>query len=96
MHLDRNAATKITLGLVMSHLDYENTILSGLPNTTIKRLQKVQNMASKVVLGREASSSATFDLKILHWLPIQARIDYKIFLLVFKCIIKQARTGLPL
>jgi hypothetical protein len=47
-------------------------------------------MAAKVVLGREASSSATFNLKILHWLPIQANIDYKILLLVFKCINNEA------
>ena len=38
-------------GLVTSHLDYCNAIVSGLPEYLMDLLQKVQNPAAKLVLG---------------------------------------------
>ena len=35
--------------LVMSHLEYTNTILTGIPEVDIQKMQKVQNMAAKLV-----------------------------------------------
>ena len=43
------AANILVMGLVISHLDYANSILIGIPDVTIKQLQCVQNMAAKVV-----------------------------------------------
>ena len=43
--LDENVAHTLVLGLVISHLDYVNGILSGLPDIGINKLQKVQNAA---------------------------------------------------
>ena len=72
--------------LVLSHLDYANAILIGLPKCDINKLQKIQNIAAKLILGRSYRDSATQSLKDLHWLPISARIDFKVSLLVFKCL----------
>ena len=44
-------------------------------------MQKVQNMAAKLVLNRDKWSSNNESLKQLHWLPIQAWIDFKILVL---------------
>ena len=44
------AANTLVMGLVISHLDYANSILIGVPDITMKQLQYVQNMAAKVVL----------------------------------------------
>ena len=38
--------------LVMSHLDYANSILVGLPKTSTGLLQRIQNMVVKIVLGK--------------------------------------------
>ena len=38
------------LTMVISHLDYANAIMVGLPEKHIAKLQHVQNMAAKVVL----------------------------------------------
>ena len=47
---------------------------------------KVQNAAAKLVLVMKKHDSATAALTRLHWLPIRARIDFKILTLVHKCL----------
>ena len=72
--------------LTLSHLDYANSLLRGLPAKTIKIMQNIQNLGAKVILGKQKSDSSMECLKTLHWLPIKYRIDYKICTLVFKCL----------
>ena len=50
--LTSKASSRAVIALVMSHLDYVNSILVGLPKASINLLQKVQNMAAKIVLGK--------------------------------------------
>ncbi len=47
-------------------------------------------MAAKVVTGTSKYDSSTAALKTLHWLAIRLRIEFKIFILVFKCVHCQA------
>ena len=70
----------------MSHLDYSNAILIGLPKHEIGRLQRVQVLATRAVLGRRAHESSTRCLKQLHLLPINLRIEHKVLTLVFKAL----------
>ena len=74
------------LGLVMSHLDYVNSAFIGLPASDINKMQRVQNAAAKLVLNLNRMDSSTEALKKLHWLPIKFRIQFKILLLVYKCL----------
>ena len=71
--------------LVISHIDYCNAVLFGLPDCLIKKLQRVQNCAAKLVLQRNRFDAAAA-LRELHWLPVKNRIRYKIALTVFKCL----------
>ena len=80
--------------LALSHLDYTNSLLIGLPAKTIKIMQNIQNLAAKVILGKQKSDSSKECLKALHWLPIKSRIDYKVCTLVFKCLHAMAPTYL--
>ena len=73
-------------GLVISHLAYANAVLVGLPRYELNKLQRVQNIVAKLVLKKRKYDSATEYRRELHWLPISARIDFKIILLVFKCL----------
>ena len=50
------------------------------------KLQLVQNHAARLVKKVNKRSSAKSLLKELHWLPVEQRIDYKIALIVFKCL----------
>ena len=73
-------------GLVLVHLDYSNAILSGISKTDIRRMQRIHNFAAKVVLGKKKKDSSTECLYELQWLPISARIEYKVLVLVYKCL----------
>ena len=92
--INTKIAKQLASALVLSHLDYSNSILCGLPANTIKPLQRIQNWAARVVLGQSKHDSAEAALKELHWLPIVERIDFKIACLVFKCIHKKAPSTL--
>ena len=77
-YLTTEACTKAVITLVMTHLDYANIILNGFPKASIHQLQKVQNMAAKIVLQRSPFESSSEYLEELHWLPIQYWINFKV------------------
>ena len=88
--LTQETAHMLVRGLVTSHLDYCNAIFAGLPNVLLKTLQKVQNIAAKLVLGYSKYDSSKMALNTLHWLPVKKRIDFKILSLVHKCLYGKA------
>ena len=75
--LTRKACTKMVISLVISHFDYANSLLVGLKQVSLNQLQRVQNMAAKIVLNKSKYDSPTRCLEELHWLPIQQRITIK-------------------
>ena len=83
-YLTKSASNKLMVSLVISHLDYANALLGGLPKCSINQLQRVQNIAAKIVLGKGRYNSSTRCLAELHWLPFQQRIEFKIITLVHK------------
>ena len=52
----------------------------------MRKYQQIQNMATKLILNRLKRDSATNVHYELHWLPIKARIEYKIPLVALKCL----------
>ena len=70
---------------VISRMDQNNSLLLGLPNTRISRIQMVQNASARMITGARKIEHITPILANLHWLPIQKRIIFKVLLLIFKC-----------
>jgi len=77
--------TSIVHAFVCSRLDYCNSLLMGLPKQRLAPLQSVLNSSARLIarLPRFAHISP-YMLEVLHWLPISARIHYKILILVSK------------
>jgi len=82
--LDTNTAETIGRSIVMSRLDYCNSLLAFTSKQNVHRLQIVQNQLARLVSGSDYRQSATPILSSLHWLPVQQRIKYKIVTMVFK------------
>ena len=59
--------------LVLSRLDYCNSLLVGLSQYLIKRLQGVQNAAARLILRTPRSEHISPLLQNLHWLPVNRR-----------------------
>ena len=81
--ITRDAANTIACSIVCSRLDYCNTILYGVSDYNISRLQRVQNALARTVCAAPYRS-ATDLRRSLHWLPVQQRIAYKIAMTTFK------------
>uniref|UniRef100_A0A8C1S6N0 Reverse transcriptase domain-containing protein n=1 Tax=Cyprinus carpio TaxID=7962 RepID=A0A8C1S6N0_CYPCA len=79
-------AEKLVHAFVSSRLDYCNALLIGIPNKSLQRLQYVQNSAARILMRVRKYDHITPILHSLHWLPVSARIEYKISLLTYQCI----------
>src|SRR3989442_1716297 len=85
--LDLNSSIQLANALVSSKLDYCNSLFYGLPDTSIKRLQRVQNSLARVIFpSLKRSDHITPALAKLHWLPIHNRIKFKIATITFKVL----------
>jgi hypothetical protein len=85
-YLTQAATEKMVHAFISSHLDQNNALLYGLPKYLTDKLQKVQNNAARIITRTAKYDHIKPVLQSLHWLPVPARIKYKILLFTFKCI----------
>ncbi len=89
-YLTREATETLVHSFIFSHIDYCNALLYGVPNYQIKKLQRIQNMAAKLVFQQPKFSHVTPLLTQLHWLQVKDRIKFKVLILTFKGVHKLA------
>ena len=80
-YLTVEATKTLVCSFVLSRLDYCNSLLAGCPQHLINKLQKVQNSAARLILQARKHDHITPLLHALHWLPVYARINYKLSVL---------------
>jgi hypothetical protein len=83
-YLSTHTTVTLVCAFVLSKLDYCNSLLSGCPQYLINKLQRVQNSAARLIFHAKKHDHATPLLRSLHWLPVQARIEYKLSTLCYK------------
>lgn len=84
--LSDTVAETLIHAFITSRLDYCNSVLVGLPASSLKKLQYVQNLAARVLTHTRSREHITSRLKELHWLPVHFRIQFKVLLLVYKSL----------
>ncbi|XP_063813349.1 uncharacterized protein LOC135051115, partial [Pseudophryne corroboree] len=85
-YLTQDTAETLIHALIISRIDYCNSLLTGLPKTRLSPLQSILNAAARLIFLARRSSSADPLCQSLHWLPVLYRIQYKILLLTHKAI----------
>ena len=85
-YLDVKSTETMVHAFITNKLDYCNSLLYGLPDCQIQKLQRVQNAAARIITGIKKYDHITPALKELHWLPVQQRIEFKILLLTYKAL----------
>ena len=76
--------------LIVSKIDNCNSLLYGIPDYEINRLQMLQNSCARLIYNRKKYDHVSYLLTKLHWLPIKQRIIFKILLFVYKIFVNMA------
>ena len=76
----------LVTSLVLTRLDYCNSILIGQPANQLRRLQSVQNAAARVIFNLRRSDHISDALYSLHWLHIPERIRFKMAVIMYRTL----------
>ena len=76
---------QLVQALVISRLDYCNSLLMGLPDSLIHLLNMVHRRVARLIHQDSADQSVTGLMKDLHCIPVESRIVFKVLVLVYKC-----------
>ena len=85
-YLNKETCNKAVMATVISRFDYCNSLMCGMSDHSVHRLQVAQNCAARVICKISRSEHITPVLFELHWLPVACRIRFKTLLLVCKAL----------
>ena len=83
---EKQAAEKLIHAFVGSILDYCNSLLVGIPETSLAKLQRVQNITARILTGTRKYDHMTPVIYKLHWLPVKYRIEYTFILMTHRAL----------
>ena len=94
---DETTTEMLVNSFIINRVDYCNSILAGIPNYQISRVQSILNVAARVIYYQ-----ARFDHVIptlrdrLNWLRVSEWIQFKRCLLVYKVLLPISPSSAPL
>ena len=88
--IDNKTCHHAVRALIISRLDYCNSLFTLLLGKDIKRLKSIQNRAARLVFNVGRATPTMPLLRELHWLPIPQRIQFKLCLHIHKIITSSA------
>ena len=84
--LTQETASIIIHALITSRIDNGNSLLTGITDSLLRKLQLAQNAAARVLTKTKKFDHITPVLKDLHWLPVRSRIEFKLLILTWKSL----------
>lgn len=85
-HLDISTCTAAVRALILTRLDYANSLLANLPENCLNKLQLVQNNAARLATRTPRRAHITPVLKELHWLPVRQRVQHKVMTMTYRAL----------
>jgi len=84
--LSRDALLTLPHALVFSKVDYCCSVLAGISGTLLQRPKSVMNAPARLVFSARRSEHTTPLLCELHWLQVQEKIQFRLCVLVYRCL----------
>jgi len=89
--LSVDAAKTAVQSFVSTRLDYCNSLMYGIADRLMQRLQAVQNAGARLITVARRRDHISPVLRQLQWLAVRQRVQFKLAVLVFKTLHGQAR-----
>ena len=85
-YLSQETTGTLVHAFITFRIDYYNSLLYGLPTNQLAKIQRVLSASARLVCNAPTFCHITPIIRDLHWLPIRARINFKVLLLTFKAL----------
>ena len=85
-YLTSECTEKLIDAFITSRLDYCNSLLYGVPDHHMQKLQRVMNASARLIFCAPKHCHTTPLLQQRHWLPMRLRIEFKILFITFKIL----------
>ena len=82
-YLPQEATGTLIHAFIPSRIDYCNSLLYGLPISQLAKIQRVLIASARLVCNAPRFCHVTPIMCDLHWLPIRARINFKVYTIKF-------------
>ena len=77
---------KIIKALVLSKFCYCSSVWANSSKRNLKKLQRVQNFAARIITGTKKLEHFSPELRELNWLPIHLAVQYRDTVMAFKWV----------
>lgn len=85
-YITKHSCIQLVHALITARLDYANSLLFGVPDNQLNKLQRILNTAARIVSLSPRINHITPILHNLHWLPVKQRIIFKILIITFRAV----------
>ena len=85
-YLGFDETERLIHAFISCRLDYCKYLLYGLPKTETSKPQRVRNAATRILTFTRRRDHILPVLMSLHWSPVDPRIVFKIYTIVYECL----------
>ena len=85
--LNTDATNTLVNAFITGRVDYCNSVFNGTGEVHLHTIQSVFNASACLIAKkRKYDQIMVTNRDELHWLPVQQRLDYKLYIFIYKCL----------